>query len=107
MGGWELRSNASSVTQPHQLPERHPTALTEDLAGPTEDDIGFLLPRPSPKGIAEFKDFYYAKFNRQLSEAEASEALAHLITIVYHCSLIEAPCSNTDSMPANPTTTSE
>lgn len=49
----------------------------------------FLLPQPSAEGVAEFMDYYSRAYGKVISEGEAREALASLITILYQTALIE------------------
>lgn len=67
--------------------------------------MGFVLPQPTAEDIADFTRFFYDSYERKLAEEESRDALTHLITIAYHCTVIALTCSTTDSMPANPTTT--
>ena len=69
------------------------------------DDLAFVLPQPSAEGIAEFKQFFYAKRGRWLTNEDAAEVLSHLISIVFHSAVIDLTCSDTGSTLGSPTTT--
>src|SRR5580698_1246787 len=99
------------------LPSKHPiddatapTLIEGDLPLdfgelPSESDLDFLMPQPTAQGVSELQELYRRKFNRELTEGEAQEILAHLITIVFNIYLTQLECSDTDSMPENRTMT--
>jgi hypothetical protein len=72
---------------------------------PSEADIEFAMPLPTPEGIRETQALYNNEFGRRLTEAEARDVLHHITGIVYQTYVSNLECSDTDSTQGNLTTT--
>lgn len=66
--------------------------------------MDFLLPQPSPEGIARTRGLYRRKLGMEVTDAEAAEALSRVMRYVYFTMKATALCSGTDSMPESRTT---
>jgi len=69
----------------------------------TRQPPDFLLPQPNTRGIERTKELYARKYGREISDAEAAEALGKVMRYLY---LINNPqCSTSENTAASLTTT--
>ena len=64
----------------------------------------FLLPQPSPEGIAKAKELAFTKSGKRLTDGEAAELLGFFMRFIY---LTNPVCLDLQSTHENPTTTDQ
>ena len=64
--------------------------------------MDFFVPKPSEEGVAKMRQLYFTKCGKEVSDAEAADALGRVMRYLY---LMNYPCFDTPSTPENPMTT--